>query len=215
MSSATGLTPVLIRVKRRADEERCVPTKKCKFVATCDSPKDADVYQLLTETKALPQTEDNKIQIKDWEYLRLKKCNKTKDRITCNGQPLDSVENRSEDSLQYIYDIYVVDDKHLEDNDNPNEYREYEDSDEDSNDENYAYNDYPDDNEVSEDVIDYYSYRDDHNDSQHDLRDHFEGHHISSDYELSDEEIDEIERYFRKNQAIDNTSEGEDYEEEY
>ena len=80
MSSETQLKPVFIRVKRRTDEEKTTPNKRCKFVATCDSPKDDDIYQLMAKTKPLPQTNDyNQIQIKDFEDMNVKKMTKTKD----------------------------------------------------------------------------------------------------------------------------------------
>ena len=139
--------------------------------------------------------------------------------ITCNGRPLESVENRLEDCLDYIYDIYVVEGNEWLDIEDPIHYRECEDSEEDSNDENYAYNDYPDDNEVSEDVIDYYSYSEDQNISQNDLSHNFDRHRISSDYDLSDEEIDAIDKYYLKNKRLaednEQVEESEQSSEEY
>ena len=87
MSSVTPLKQVLIRVKRRADEEKSVPNKRCKFVATCDSPKDDHIYQLLAKTKPLPQTQDyDSFQIKDFDDWNHQKTNeKIKDSQSSIG----------------------------------------------------------------------------------------------------------------------------------
>ena len=111
--------------------------------------------------------------------------------ITCNGQPLESAKNQTNDSLDYLYDIYVYEDQDL-DADNPSQYRECDDSEEDSNDENYAYNDYPDEDEVSDEVIDYYQYSD--------LNRDLSRNNIDSDYELSDEEQDPLKLYLKQKQ---------------
>jgi hypothetical protein len=118
--------------------------------------------------------------------------------ITCNGQPLEVVENQLSQSLEYIYDIYIYENNESLDCDS-NDYRECDDQEVDSNDENYIYNDYPDDNEVSDEVFDYYRYRDEDNDSQKDLRLNFERNRISSDYDLSEDE--RVDHHFCKHSS--------------
>jgi len=116
--------------------------------------------------------------------------------ITCNGQPLEAVDNQLNDSLNYLYDIYVYEDDGSLAGDNGNEWRECGDEEDDENDEHYAYNDYPDDSEVSDDIVDFYSYRDNRSDSQTDLRRGLEKSYISSDYDLSDEDVDGLDECY-------------------
>jgi hypothetical protein len=118
--------------------------------------------------------------------------------ITCNGQPLEVVENQLSESLEYIYDIYIYENNESFDFDS-NDYRECDDQEVDSNDENYIYNDYPDDNEVPDDVFDYYQYRDEDNDSQTDLRLNFQRNRISSDYDLNEDE--RVDHYYCKHSS--------------
>jgi hypothetical protein len=51
--SSMGSTKRVIRVKRKANEEKSVSNKKCKYIGSCDSSDDKDIYQLLINTKTL------------------------------------------------------------------------------------------------------------------------------------------------------------------
>ncbi len=135
-----------------------------------------------------------------------------KTEITCNGMLLESVDNDLSQTFDYIYDIYVYEENQTLDCEQ-NDYRECDDEEVSSNDENYQYNDYPDEHEVSDEVFDYYNYRDHENDSQRDLRLHFDRTGISSDYDLSDEEINDKYDKYRKNSS-DYSSDGDDEQED-
>jgi hypothetical protein len=67
--SSIGSTKRVIRVKRKANEEKSVSNKKCKYIGSCDSCDDKDIYQLLINTKTLTPTllEDQRPQITDYE----------------------------------------------------------------------------------------------------------------------------------------------------
>ena len=76
MSSMVSPKPTLIRVKRRADEEKTLSAKRCKFVGTSHSAEDTDIYQLLkTSNTPLPpslvvdHTIDTTIKIVDYEEV--------------------------------------------------------------------------------------------------------------------------------------------------
>ncbi|CAG2114389.1 unnamed protein product [Medioppia subpectinata] len=197
MSSPMAVSPkkrTLIRVKRRADEEKTLSAKRCKFVVTSRSAADHDIYHLLKTSQTVPpslvsDTDKDNNAVKIYDFEDVFPHDKHKDIIACNGQPLEPLDNQLEDALEYLYDIYVYEEDSLDD-ENPNHWREYEESDEDENDEKYAYNDYPDDSEVSDDVIDYYSYRDNRRDSQTALKRGLERSYMSSDYDLSDEDVE-------------------------
>ncbi|XP_054164768.1 protein PFC0760c-like [Oppia nitens] len=213
----------LIRVKRRADEERTVAAKRCRFVGTTQSVEDKDIYSLLSSTKTLTQTvsqTETNLKIFDYDEIFSTKITQSNEIITCNGQPLDIVDSSDNQSDQYLYDIYVYEnDDNLE---TEELWKDYRDSDNDSNDEDYAYNDYPDEYEVPEDAIDYYEYRDcDDKDNDSDLG---FGLHItsnSSDYELDDENVDPFEAYRQRNRHYcesdnrDEDGDNEDNDEDY
>lgn len=107
------------------------------------------------------------------------------------------VTDQTNDSLDYLYDIYVYDDNQVLDIEDSSQYRECDDSDEDSNDENYAYNDYPDEDEVSDEVIDYYHYSD--------LNQDFSRNNIDSDSSLCGDDEDAMDRYLRPKQVKEST----------
>ena len=83
MSSTDSPKPLLIRVKRKANEDKSLPNKRCKFIGTTDSPKDEDIYRLVSQmsaNKSVLQTDDKQnIEIKDFEEWNPNKSIKPKE----------------------------------------------------------------------------------------------------------------------------------------